>query len=155
MKYILLLFITLNAALASSDTQFALADALEGGARAIASGGINDGIDQIFAQCASRRLPKEMAEEKSKFRTTLEEARRLGTARRVTRVSLLSFGEGFCRLRILDRRGGGAILWTFICEKDDEKWVMTSARLNAGEEIGALVQELDAADFTREEPKQP
>lgn len=79
--------------------------------RSIAAGSVHDGFDQMIAQGAGNRAERK-DELNQKFKSTLEEARQLRSARRIILVSGLSFGEGLYRLRLLDRRSSGALLWT-------------------------------------------
>jgi hypothetical protein len=100
--------------------------------------------------------PKERAERSQKFKDSLRQLSDFGAARRVTRISLLYMGEDCCRLRVLDRRNAGAVLWTFFGERDGDSWYVNSISMSANGDLGELMKEsLDAADYAREEQKQP
>ncbi|MFT3867618.1 MAG: hypothetical protein QM715_03865 [Nibricoccus sp.] len=155
MRYLLIFIGSICGLYAANTTCSELATNLEHGVQTIASGRIDDGLTEISAQGVPSRSPKERAENNQKFRDALKQMSGFGAARRVVRFSTLYIGEGYCRIRVLDRRNAGAILWTFFCERDGDSWFMCSVTMTANSEFGNLMKELDAADYAKEEQKTP
>ena len=155
MKYLIILLSLSCGLYAGSSTCLDLAANLERGVQTIASGRIDDGLMEISEEGVGSESPKQKAERNKKFSDLLKRLGDFGATRRVVRVSLLYIGEGYCRLRVLDRRNNGAVLWTFFCERDGDRWYLTSVAATANGDFSTLMKELDAADYSKEEQKAP
>jgi hypothetical protein len=155
MKYLLIIFAFACCLRGANSTHLELAQNLEHAVQLTASGRIVDGLAEMTAQGAGSRAPKDAAEQSRKFKDPLEEMRALGSSKCVIRVSILFFGDGFFRLRVLDRRLSGAILWTFVGERDGDRWVMSSMSMTGSVEMSEILKELDAADYSKDEHKEP
>lgn len=153
MKYLLIILASVCWLRGANSTHLELAQNLEHAVELTASGRIADGLSEMAAQGVGSRPPKEAAEQSRKFKEGLEEMRSLGAPRCVVRVSLVFFGDGFCRLRVLDRRASGAILWTFVGERDGDRWMMSSMSMTGSGEMAEIIKEFDAADYTKDEHK--
>ena len=128
-----------------------LRESLQSGVRTIASGQVEQGVNELVTNAiGSWSSPKERAEKVSSLRDPLQQVREaLGSPKRVIHISTVFASEDYARVRILDRRAGGGILWTFLCEKTDDEWGVFSWSLTANEELNVLFKELDAADYTK------
>ena len=134
-----------------------LRESLQSGVRTIATGQIEQGINEIISNAiGSWSSPKERAEKVSSLRDPLQQIREsLGSPKRVTHISTVFASEDYARIRILDRREGGGVLWTFLCEKTGDEWGVFSWSLTGNEELNVLFKEMDAADYTKPAVENP
>ncbi|HTQ30807.1 MAG TPA: hypothetical protein VMI53_06315 [Opitutaceae bacterium] len=145
-----------SSAFAASATPRELIDKLERAVKIFASGDVDDGYGAMMAEANYSKSPKERAADLDDWRSKFAELRDLGPSHMVNRVSLVFLGDSYFRVRFIDQReNGGALLWTFICEKDKDEWSLNTVNFIGNSDFSEVFKALDAADFSKELPKEP
>ncbi|MBI3191456.1 MAG: hypothetical protein HYZ36_02240, partial [Pedosphaera parvula] len=91
--------------------------------------------------------PTKAMEQASKMQEDFRKVDPLGETDGVEQVSLRYVGDSFLRIRIVDKRAKGVILWTFIGYRFKEEWHCVSRSYHANSDLAELMREtLDPAD---------
>ena len=84
-------------------------------------------------------------------RAQFDSIQKFGSSDQIVRLSTVHYGKSYCRIRYMDQRAKGGVLWTFICyRKSDEAWYLVSIDIKANEDLAELFSALDSADGIRE-----
>ncbi len=150
---ILLCFVS-SGNLAADATYQDLINKLEHAVKTMATGDVADGFGTL--EEGGNKPPKERAADLDKVRSSLAELKdSLGASRRINRISLVFLGDSYLRVRFMDRRETGGIIWTFFCEKNRDEWDLCSSQFSGNSDLIDLARDtLDAADYTKEPPKE-
>jgi hypothetical protein len=136
-----------TAVFAARDSAEDLVSALEKAVSQASHGDIAGTVRAMNAEARTPKGPKEVAAQIENFKEAYQKIAGLGEADEVERLSLRYTGDSFFRLRIVDKRAEGAILWTFIGYKFKGLWSCKGVTFNGGEDLMQIMrQELDAAD---------
>ena len=91
--------------------------------------------------------PTKALEQASKMQEDFRDVDQLGETDGVEQVSLRYVGDSFLRLRIVDKRAKGVILWTFIGYRFKGEWHCVSRGYHANSNLAKIMREsLDPAD---------
>jgi hypothetical protein len=152
MKYSLA-FVALAAAVlfseaaSASDTPDELAQILERAGEKASAGDFNEAIRITNSAAVSPKNPTEVMEQASKIQEIYRGLERLGQSDGIERVSMRFVGDSFFRLRVVEKRSDGVILWTFVGYKFRDQWFCKGIHLAGNSDLLELMREqLDAAD---------
>jgi len=143
----LLLASTVPLAFANRDRPEELVTALEQAVSKAAHGDVAGAVRAINAEARSPKSLKEVAAQEDNFKAAFQKMAGLGESDGVELLSLRYTGDSFLRLRVVDKRAEGVVLWTFVGYKFKGEWSCKGMTFNGGEDLMQIMhQELDAAD---------
>jgi len=96
-----------------------------------------------------------MKRSQTRLRGVFDKIRQLGATRQTDRVSLVFLGAVYFRVRFVDRKKKGAVLWTFIGERFQDERYLSGLNFSANSDLLVLMKELNTADCSQEGPKEP
>jgi len=124
-----------------------LADVLQVAVEKAQLGDCHEAMRIINSVLRSPMDPTKAMEHSSKMQEDFRKLDRLGETDGVERVSLRYVGDSFLRLRIVDKRAKGVVLWTFIGYRFKGEWHCVSRSYHANSDLAVLMREsLDPAD---------
>ncbi len=141
------------AAHAASDSADSLAAEIETGLAAATTGNVEDGFSVIYRHERTPLSPKERGEAVKGARTMLAEATdQFGPSESFYRLNFIPFGPDYYRLRLLDRRPKGLILYTLILERRTDGWLIARYFAAVLEHSTTLWSDLDSHDLEKSSP---
>ena len=124
-----------------------LVSALEQAVSKAARGDVAGAVRAINAEARSPKPLKEVVAQEDNFKAAFQKMAGLGESDGVELLSLRYTGDSFLRLRVVDKRAEGVVLWTFVGYKFKGEWSCKGMAFNGGEDLMQIMrQELDAAD---------
>jgi len=145
--YIMLCLIASTSWMSARETSDQLAAALEHAVSLAASGDLAGCARAINAEAKSQKPIKEVSAQADNLKQVYLKLTGLGESDGVERLSMRFLGDSYFRLRVVDKRAEGAILWTFIGYRFHEQWFCKGMNMNGGDDLMAIMkQKLDAAD---------
>ncbi|ATC63182.1 hypothetical protein CMV30_03985 [Nibricoccus aquaticus] len=126
-----------------------LADSLEKAVVFASKGDFASAARAINAETRSPQSPKEVIERTDYLKHLYDQIAVLGEKDEVERLSLRLAGISFARLKVIDKRAEGAVIWTFIGYRYRGQWYCKNLSVAGSEDFLKLMrEELDAADAT-------
>lgn len=136
-----------SCAFAARDNADDLVSELEKAVVDASQGDIAAAVRRLNAEARTPKGPKEVGAQTDNFRNLYAKLAGLGEPDEVERLSLRYSGDSFFRLRVIDKRAEGVILWTFVGYKYKGSWACKGVSFNGGDDLMQIMrQELDAAD---------
>jgi hypothetical protein len=123
-----------------------LVAALESAVSTAAGGNIAAAVHSINAESSKPKDLKDINAQIGELKAAYQKLDGLGKLDGTERLSLVYTGESFFRLRVVEKREEGAVLWTFVGCKLRGTWYCKGMNFAANGDLLELMKNLDAAD---------
>jgi hypothetical protein len=151
MKIVILAVLTLVlccGARARQETSEQLAAVLEDSVRLAAQGDVAGAVRKMAAESSKPRDLKQINSQIDGFKQMYSKLSPLGELDSVERLSLVFAGESFFRLRVVEKRTDGVVLWTFIGYRLKAGWYYAGLNTSGTSDLlEGMRQYLDPADI--------
>lgn len=138
---------------AAAETPEDLAAVLEAAVEKARAGDYNEAVRITNAAAVQPADPRKAMDKAAKIQEIYASLERLGPSDEVERVSMRFVGESFLRLRVVDKREHGVVLWTFIGYRFKGRWFCEGIHISGNSDLMELMRkELDAADARLDGP---
>jgi hypothetical protein len=135
---------------AGEKTPAALAASLEAAVTAASRRDYSGAIRMIDAELTTPKSETEMAAQAKDLAELYAKLAALGELDAVERLSLVAAGESLFTLRVIEKREGGLILWTFVGYRFRGVWYCKGMDVNGGDDLIKLLrQDAGSADNKR------
>jgi hypothetical protein len=132
--------------LAGRDHAEDLVTALEGAVSSAARGDAASCVRTIDAEASKPKNLKEVTAQVDQLKSLYQKVAPLGELDAVERLSLVYTGDSFFRVRFVEKRTEGVVLWTFIGYRLRSQWYCKEMQIRANGDLVELMKELDSAD---------
>jgi hypothetical protein len=132
---------------AGLDSIQSLADEMGKVVRISADGDYRSALVQLNTLSNAPKNPKELLAWIDSMKEDMNKVSQLGTLDTVEPLSTVGYGTSLARIRFIEKRQKGAVIWTFIGYKFQDLWYMKSLVILGKDDFAELVsQGLDSAD---------
>ena len=131
----------------AADTPEDLIQIMEEAVARARAGDFNESVRITNAAATNPMAPQAAMDQATKIQEVYRSLERLGDVDGIERVSLRFVGESFFRLRVVDKREEGVVLWTFIGYRFKGRWYCEGLHISGNSDLMELMRkELDPAD---------
>lgn len=128
-----------------------LANALQAAVERAAAGDVNEAMRAIHAETLVPKDPREVMTSAEELREAYRTIEGYGERDGVERISLRFTGESFFRLRVVEKRANGVVVWTFLAYRFKGEWYCKAMKYVGSDDFGKIMREsLDPADVNHE-----